>query len=304
MRAPACDASVFSFPSFLELLRVELAGTRFQCCDVVGAGPAWPPPAAVMVDVSAEPCDAQRAVVWLRIDDPARRRGAHRGVPIGELAAAARPRALALLAAELLRTTDDEAREQHGALAGAATARAPGRPVLLQDPPTLDAEGELRGYPKSGLILAGLRLGLVAPLGARVILAGDLGAMIGEQSFAIGSARLLAGTAGLSAGARWSPGDIVAASVGARVEGGWAELRGDAFNGALIASTSRWSPIADVAAWAAVERPSRTWLRARIVAQVGTMLRGLVADVGGTSTAGMSGPFWSIAAGLVLAPWR
>lgn len=307
VRAPSCDASVFSFSSFLELLQVELAGTRFHCCDVMGAGSDWPPPPMVRVEISAEPCDAEKAVVWLRIEDPARRRGAHRGVPIGEIAAAARPRALALLAAELLRTTDDDDREHQGALADGTTGRAPGEPrgpVRPRDPPTLDAEGELRGYPTRGLVLRGLRVGLAAPLGARVALAGDLGGRIGEQSFAIGAVGLRAGTVGLSAGARWTPRETVTISAGARGEVGWAELHGDASDAALIASASRSSPIADVAAWAALEAPSRTWLRGRVVVQGGTMLRGLVADVGGTSTAGMSGPFWSIAAGLTLAPWR
>jgi len=32
-------------------------------------------------------------------------------------------------------------------------------------------------------------------------------------------------------------------------------------------------------------------------------LRGLVGDVGGTSTAGMSGPFWSVGLSLAAAPW-
>jgi hypothetical protein len=309
VRTPLCQADVFSFPAFVDLLRVELTGTPLRCCDVVEEA-RWPPaPPVVRVDVSVDPCDAKGAVVWLRVDDPARRSGAHRGVPITNLDIATRSRALALVVAELLRSSERDVESNRGAPAVVAGVRArldpPDEPDAQERRvPVLEGGGELRGYPSRGLVLRGARLGFLSRVGERLVVGGDAGVLAGDRSYDIGAVHLRSATLGLALGPRWSLGRAVTVTAGARGEVGWAELRGEASDPSLISNASRSTAVVGAGAFAALEAPARTTLRARLLAQGGTMIRGLAADVAGTSTAGMSGPFWSVGLGLVLAPWK
>jgi hypothetical protein len=170
--------------------------------------------------------------------------------------------------------------------------------------PRLLAEGELRGYPGAGLVLWGLKAGFSSNVGWRLTLSGDAGAMFGERPYDAGTIRVRAGTTGLSLGPRWNPEHMVTITVGARGEVGWAELSGQPSDTSLIYGASRSSLIAGVAACGTIEGPSRGVVRARLSAQGGAMLRGLVGDIGGSSTTGLSGFYWSVGFALALVPWK
>src|SRR5258706_10881939 len=86
---PACPIAPLSVPAFVDLLRVELAGRARA-------------PGATLVTLAIEPCDAATARVRVGVTIDASPAG-ERDVGLEDIAVDARPRALALAVAELVR---------------------------------------------------------------------------------------------------------------------------------------------------------------------------------------------------------
>src|SRR5262249_20619277 len=89
--SPACPIAPLSVPSFVDALRVELAGRP------AGAG-------TTLVTLAIEPCDPSTDRVQGTVAGTATERASAREIARADVAATARPRALALAVAELVRT--------------------------------------------------------------------------------------------------------------------------------------------------------------------------------------------------------
>ena len=90
VRGPSCPITPLSVPAFVDSLRVELAGRARQ-------------PGTTLVTLSIEPCDAATARVHVAVTSDARATADGRDVALEDIAPDARPRALALAVAELVR---------------------------------------------------------------------------------------------------------------------------------------------------------------------------------------------------------
>src|SRR6476469_7258428 len=99
---PACAVAPVSPDDFIDALRVELAGRQPHCCVVGPGGDAATD--AVKVTLSIEPCDPATQQVAVTVDVAAPPRTIQRQVSLADLPPEARPRALALAVAELIRS--------------------------------------------------------------------------------------------------------------------------------------------------------------------------------------------------------
>ena len=94
--APGCAA-----PLLVRSLQVELAAVGPDCC-TVDESPAASPPGAIGLTI--DPCDPEADQIAIALSDPARGGAIRRDLPLADVSPPARPRALALAVAELIRT--------------------------------------------------------------------------------------------------------------------------------------------------------------------------------------------------------
>src|SRR5580765_8284119 len=156
---PACESSPVSFDAFVDALRVELAGRQPACCVVGPSGDASEAGDAVKVTLSIEPCDAtvaQQIDVVVEVAAPPRTM--QRPVSLADLPPEARPRALALAVAELIREAGEPAQPEPPAVAPPEPKREPAFGERIDAIGSV--VGEMRHHFGHGSTLWGARLGI------------------------------------------------------------------------------------------------------------------------------------------------
>lgn len=317
---PACPTPPVDVIAFLALLRIELATDGIASVDAAGDG-AGASLATIALEVV--PCAADAREVLVTIDDAATRKSVRRAVHLGDVVPSGRPRALALAVAELLRASWAELampsvppptapvpaalREGVQQRAAAAGSRGSGSVEVRPLPPPrpayrpgryLSGALESRALLASGSGLVGGRLGSSFPLGARVRLSLDAGALYGTATDPLGDVEitLVSGRAGVALA---SETESLSAALGPRLELGWGHAEGRPFEvgtrgdsgGAFVATTS-------LAASLRVRLVDRWW--ALIEPEVGGVLRGFRARADERAPAGVTGALAGVGVGIAL----
>jgi hypothetical protein len=292
---PMCPVAPLSLPAFLDSLRVELAGRSTRCCDSSGDAPDGD---TVRVALAVEPCDAAAGRVIVTADQARIGRSIRREIGLEDVAAGARPRALALAVAELVRSIDAPA-----SAPAPATAAAPGPTLELAAHPDAGArpalgaaaDAEVRIYPGRSTALWGGRLSLVAA-GARWQAALAADAAAGGQHTEIGSVSIKTLALGLSGGPRF-PLRHGTLALGLGAELGWGWIAGAPDLEGVRAGTGS-GPTAALRALLAIEaRPDRA-VALRAALEGGYTVLGVNAFADRTPAGGISGPSIVAAVGV------
>jgi hypothetical protein len=200
--SPTCPIAPLPVPDFVEALRVELASRA-------------PTSRAVLVTLAIEPCDVETKTVHVEAVDEASGRATARDVGLADVAPAARPRALSLAVAELVRGADAAASFAPVRPARASAAGSENKVARLPDgTPTPAAHGAFGVealaslFPARATALWGgrLRLGLESPLGHSELF---LEAVTGARHFDAGDVTVRSFGAGLSFGSNRRTGPVV-----------------------------------------------------------------------------------------------
>jgi len=212
-------------------------------------------------------------------------------VSLADLPPEARPRALALAVAELIREAGES---------------APPPPPALPPPPETKRErafgeridvigsvaGEMRHYFGHGTTLWGARLGITLWSG-RWQATADAGAAANQSQFSVGDVDILLASGALFAGPRFVAGPV-AIDIGPTGTFGWARITGQSTD----VRTGEGSALVVTAGLrAAVEGPTGHIIGLGGWLEAGLTVRRLDAQVQGQDAAGISGPYLLIAAG-------
>jgi hypothetical protein len=291
---PECPSAPVSADDFIDALRVELAGRQPHCC-VVGPG-GDPANDAVKVTLSIEPCDPATQQVRVAVDVASPPRTVQRQVSLADLPPEARPRALALAVAELIRSAGESPGPEIPPPPPASPEAGPAQDRLLL---TGTVAGEMESHFAHGTTLWGPRLGLSVS-SARWQLTLDAGASASRKDVSLGELSILVASSTLFGGPRFALGPVIA-SVGPAGTVGWARITGRS-NMPVVAGTSGSNVVGTVGLRAAAEGPAATIVRALAYIEAGWTVRWLDADVNGQTSAGISGAYLLLAAGIRFGP--
>ncbi|HSZ83477.1 MAG TPA: hypothetical protein VLA14_14405 [Polyangia bacterium] len=273
--APTCPVAPVSVSAFVDSLRVELAsGARA--------------PGTTLVTLSIEPCDPATRRVHVAVAGDAGRALAPRDVGLEDIAPEARPRALALAVAELVRSFAPPAPPL-------APARAGPPPFAL----ALAAQGVTSLFPGRATALWGGRLSFLVD-GPRARLGLFAEAAAGARDFDLGAVSLQSFGGGLVAGPRWSRGRL-ALCVGAAGAVAWARVQGHAGARDVVAGSGA-STIVAARAHADVSASFGRTLSLGVLVEAGYVVRSLDATVAGASDAGVAGPSLVFGLGVGFGP--
>jgi hypothetical protein len=291
---PACETSPVSFDEFVDALRVELAGRQPHCC-VVGPGD---PGDAVKVTLSIEPCDGTASQqIDVVVDVAAPPRTMQRPVSLADLPPEARPRALALAVAELIREAGEPAQPAPPAVAPPDSGREPAFGERIDAIGSV--AGEMRHHFGHGSTLWGARLALSLVSG-RWQATVDAGAATSRNDFSVGEVSVLLASGALFAGPRFVAGPVVV-SVGPTGALGWARITGQSSTADIVAGQGS-GLVATAGLRAAIEGPVGHVIGLCGWLEGGLTVRHLDADVLGAPSAGIAGPYLLIAAGVRFGP--
>jgi hypothetical protein len=298
---PLCKVGAFPLAPFLDYLRVELAGRGLACCTLADPDHTMPTVASVQVKVEIDPCTADADRLQVSAHAAAVPRTAERQVSLADVPETARPRALALAVAELIRSLEQGLPgkvPEAVVVAGQDSVASPAsslseelRPIHM----SIHVEAEARGVPTRDTTLWGGRVGLTAH---RQIFHADLdlGGNTARTQVALGDVLLRSASVGFGFGPRLANRTAVL-DLGLRAELGWAWIRGtttltDVRTGAgsmLISS---------VGIRAALEIPAHVKVLPRFALEAGAMVNGMKGEASGTSVAGMTGYYLLAALGI------
>ncbi len=293
---PQCEPSPVSTDDFVDALRVELAGRQPHCC-VVGPGGDGAAD-AMRVSLSIEPCDGTSQQVGVALDLTSPPRTVERQVSLADLPPEARPRALALAVAELIREAGVSAQ------ADAAMPPPPDQAPAVPPARGLTLTGGVvavmhRHFPHGGTTMWGLRLGVsVASERWQVTLEG--GAASNRTEVSLGDLSIFQASASLFVGPRFVLGPVVA-SAGPAGTFGWARIEGQP-NTTETPTISAWATIGTAGVRIAAEGPASAAVRLFGYAEGGYTIRHFEADVNNQPVAGISGGYLVVAAGLRFGP--
>jgi hypothetical protein len=319
---PTCTAGPFDTAAWLALARNELETDGVRTVEVA-PDPEGADDSLAVVRVEVSPCRADATEVALAIDDLVTRKSVRRVVALDDIAPDARPRALALAVAELLRASWAEL-----ALADAPVAPevAPAvrRAMLVRLRPAVmgaSTEGasrpeaptpsvaqryawwamvglDLRTFPgQSGVLLGGRAVVTWSPWpGLPLRLRGDVGSAYGSAFARRGEVTLVATTVGVGAqlGGGTERFDL---SVGPRTELGWARVTGrPASDPSAAVSDDGFVWFVALACTLKVRLGSR-WSAALDIA-TGQTLNYLTVVSDGERVTGIDGPMLAVTLGL------
>jgi hypothetical protein len=323
---PRCDVAPLEVDALVWALRVELAGNGVKSVELAAPGSTFDEGALATIAVQA-PCAANALEVTLEIDDAATAKSIKRVVSLADVPGAARSRALAIAMAELLRASWAELTLQqvpsavnralaerlrrvvalHAAtIADGARANEAASPAQTAGPSlgavtTLAVVLDGRFFPDYASGLVGPRAELSLPLASTLPLRlrVDAGAAFGSAHDPVGDIALVlvSGALGLAVSSEAGP---VRAEIGPRIEAGWGNARGIAFDaGVQASSASRAIAVVSLAAQAYFRITNAWWGAAGVDA--GATLAGLDARADGRRAAGLGGPMMGIRVGAGLA---
>ncbi len=309
---PACAPGPFDGDAFVRLLTIELRAEGVTRVDVVAAGTTGgKDPALARVTLAASPCSENATQVDVTVDDAATNKTVLRTMALGDVAAGARPRALALAVAELVRASWAElalpsappppplvpARVQRIARLHAAPPPTP-EPSLVRPPPfALGAALAARFFPTYATATLGPRVALWAPLGSsplRVRI--DANALFGTAYDPLGSLPLglVSGGGALLLGHRSGPLDV---EIGPHLEVGYGWVTGHTSTPGVTTS-SGGSAIVDLSAALDLRFELGAGFLASLDVDAGSVLESLDALADGRRAAGFGGPVAGVALGV------
>jgi len=285
---PACDVQPWSFAAFVDALQVELAGAGRICCEI-GPGDGQP---AVEVTLSAAACDPGSANVGIAITNPALATRTERDVSLADLPPDARPRALALAVAEMVRGSEQR-----------PPVETPPAPPPAVAPPSAAAgvafggavTAELRLHGGTRTALYGFRLASFLT-GQRWRAGFEIAAASAGADHALGHVALRLLTAGVSAGPRWQLGGL-AIGVGIAGELGAGFVVGTPAPGASASGDRGTRLVATAGVRAELEAPAAAAFRFRAVLQAGETLHGVTGAAADANVIGAAGPFLLLGVG-------
>jgi hypothetical protein len=289
---PTCAEAPVSVDDFVDALRVELAGRQPHCCVVGPSGEAATD--ALKVMLSIEPCEAATQHVAVQVEVIATQRTITREVSLADLPPEARPRALALAVAELIRSAGEPPQPEALPPAPVPTV-APERLLVLSG----GVAGEIRSHFSLHTALWGLRVGLMLS-GRRWQISLDAGAATSRNEVSLGDLRILLASATLFAGPRFVLGPVIA-SVGPAGTFGWARVEGQSGMPAIVVRDGS-GLVSTVGLRAAAEGPASSAIRLLAYLEGGITVLSLEADVNNQPAAGVSGPYFMLALGARLGP--
>jgi hypothetical protein len=299
---PWCGADSLSFDAFLDDLRVELAGRRPWCC-ALGNADDWPPAtASIRVELQVDSCAANANHVRAVVSDPAHDRDLGREISLADVAEAARPRALALAVAELIRSLGQGVAVTAPPLATKAeVAKPPSSQASVRQSTmgatSLYADFGVCGFPSRDTALWGGRLGFTAGWRAwHVDL--DAGGGFARTHVDLGEVRVGAATASLTVGPRFKTG-MVRIDLGLRGELGWAWVDGVAGSTSVRAGAGS-DLISSAGLRLSLLAPRDWWAGARIGLEGGSVIHGVSGEANGQAAAGIAGFYWLASVGLAL----
>lgn len=298
---PLCKVDVFPLVAFVDSLRVELAGRGLDCCTLANPGDGIATAAALQVKVEIVPCVADADRVQVTAYSPADSRTVERQVSLADVVQPARPRALALAVAELIRSLGLGRGESSKTIAVSAQASAappPSRPEAARlTALSIHVEAEARGLPTRQTIMWGGRARFT---GQRRMFHVDLdlGADYARARSELGNVFLLSASAGLGLGPRFAIRNLIL-DLGPRAELGWAWIRGEpAF--AQVRTGAGSDLISGVGFRGSIEAPAQVRIRPSLTLESGGMIRGVKAEVNGQPVAGVTGYYLLAAFGIVV----
>ncbi len=301
---PSCPSSApFSIEAFLGSLQVELAGHVPSCCLLApptATGGADAP--GLLVALSIDSCDAGATAVDVRVLDGARGTSAARRVGLGDIPTEARPRALALAAAELVHSLGQApppppasaAASPVAARTGTAGADMGAVPRL----PTLALSGtiELETHPGNNMLLWGPAASAALGRG-RWQAALDLQYLTGDPSVALGDVSTGLLSLALTAGPRFSLGRVVV-DVGATGRLGWCWMGGHVTDPNAIPGSGS-AVVASAGGRVGILLPTAARVsHVRAFVEGAAMIHGLEAEVNGAAAAGLSGGYLLFGLGM------
>ena len=277
---PTCPIAPLSIPAFVDSLRVELAGHARAS-------------GTMLVTLAVEPCDTATARVRVGVTSDTDPAGSERDVGLEDVALDARPRALALAVAELVRAAT-VAPAVAPPPPAVPTRSAPVAPSLAT---SLAADGVLALFPSRDTALWGGRLSLALD-DARLGLALFAEAAAGEHRYDVGAVDLQSFGGGIIAGPRWRSGRLTLAPavVGALA---WVRIQGHAAAPDVAAGAGSGLAAA-LRARVALSSVVVRVVSVRAFVEGGWTVRGFDATVDGARAAGTSGATVVLGAGLAL----
>jgi hypothetical protein len=296
---PACTLDAFPLIPFLDSLRVELAASRFGCCTLADPADQLPADGSLHVRIEIAPCVADSDRVQVSAQDSADGRATEREISLEDVIPSARPRALALAVAELVRLLEKGAGEPPPPTIAApvmASVSTPS-PAAVAMPRALEAivEGEARIYPTRDTLMWGGRVRFTASR-RRFHADLDCGADFARAGSDLGDVLLRSATAGLALGPRLET-SVAIIDVGLRAELGWAWIRGEP-----TSTDVRTGAISDLISSlglrVSLAIAPRLKLRPSLTLESGAVLRGLKGEVNGQPVAGMTGYYFVAGLGV------
>lgn len=299
---PACKGGELPMVPFLDSLRVELSGRALACCTLIEPGKGLSAGSSIRVALELDPCVADGDQVRVAVHDQGSGSSMERDVSLADVALSARPRALALAVAELIRAlaqpappeprspeprspqaTTEEAASPVSAPRGAATS--------------IHLEGELRALPTRDTTMWGGRVRLSAPW--RSFHADlDVGVGFASAHDGLGDVFLRTASMGFGIGPRWAI-PVAMVDLGLRAEAGWAWIHGEpGWAGVRTGAGSEWTACAGLRG--AIQVPAATSLRPSLGVEGGFVLHGVKGESNNQPVMGMTGYYLLAALGLAV----
>lgn len=302
---PACKDRPFPLIPFLDALRVELAGRGRSCCTLVEPDAEATAAASCRVKIEIAPCTVETEAVQVAAVDQANRRAETREVSLLDVAESARPRALALAVAELIRSLGQADPElpppPPSAPQPPPTPPAPPAPVAAPPPHrwSIRAAAETRAVPTRDTILWGGRVGITWPWhGLFADL--DLGGEFASTKLDRGDVSLRHAIVGAGLGPRLST-HVATIDLGLHADLGWAWIRGTTDQPGVMTEAGS-NLITTLGLRVRAEAPSRSRVRASLAMEAGGGLRGIEGDANSQPVIGLTGYYLLASLGIAVSP--
>ncbi|HEX7498970.1 MAG TPA: hypothetical protein VF524_01565 [Polyangia bacterium] len=287
---PLCKSDSFPLIPFLDSLRVELAASKLNCCTLTDPSDGPPAVGSLQVRFEVVPCvsDPDRVQVWAQASADAR--VAEREISLADVVPSARPRALALVVAELIRSLERRPREAPpeaiAAPVQASISTPPSAGGALARALAVVVEGEARVYPTRDTLMWGGRVRFTS---SRRSFHADLdcGADFARAGSDLGDVLLRSTTVGLGVGPRLET-SVAIIDVGLHAELGWAWIRGEP-RAADVRTGTGSDLISSLGLRVSLAVPARLRLRPSLTLESGAVLRGVKGQANGRPVAGMTG---------------
>ena len=301
---PRCEEDSFPLVSFLDSLRVELAGRGLQCCTLAEPGDGLVIEASLHVAVAElGPCGTEPERVRITVQQRAGvSRTLEREISLTDVAQAARPRALALAVAELIRSLGEDTSDSPKVPTSVPQQPHPSpQPLTLvpASPPafSLHIEAEARSFPMRSTNLWGGRTRFTVHR-QRFHADVDLGANYSHVQTDLGKLLLRSASVGFGFGPRFASASTTI-DIGPHAEVGSAWIHGTTTL-ADVGTASGSGAIASLGFRASIEAPAEMKLKPCLTFESGGVLRTLNGTVDGQTVSAIGGFYFLAALGVAV----